>query len=193
MTHIHYDEALERLGNSDMLYGKLIEGFINKYEHVILEYQQLTQRESFEEARRLAHSLKGLTANIGANHLSAISKELEYAYRDQTGDYENIISRYDTELKTVIELLREYLADSSNSAEVTGQAVADPEGYLTKLKALKSALNSFKYSEIKKVYSLIKTAQPPESYKSTMAEVASAIDGFDYKEAVEILEKQIGI
>lgn len=191
MTHIHYDEALERLGNSDMLYGKLIEGFINKYEEVISEYHQLTKEESFDEARRLAHSLKGLTANIGANHLSDISKELEYAFRDRSGGYEEIISRYDEELKIVIDMLRTYKA--SNTSETSETKRVDPEGYLLQLKELKGALNSFKYSDIKKVYGLIKVSQAPESYKSIMVKVSSAIDGFDYKEAVEILEKEIGI
>lgn len=193
MVHIHLEEALERLGNSEMLYHKLTDGFISKYEHVTDEYVRLTAKKDWEEARRLAHSLKGLCANIGANDLSSISKELEYAYRDQSGGYEEIIVRYKAELLVVIEELRMYKSKKVVKPDLVGARTIAPEEYMTLLKELKAALGTFKYSEIKKVYSVIKEHDAPESYKSIMVKVATAIDGFDYKEAVEIIETQIGI
>ena len=79
---INLDLALEQLGGSIKLYGTVVKGFWEKYSHVDQMIQDLIDQGSMEEARRLAHSIKGLCGNLGATKLRERALELEMAIRD---------------------------------------------------------------------------------------------------------------
>jgi CheY-like chemotaxis protein len=63
--------GLLHLANNKKLYLKILNDFYNNYKDIKLE--ELNN----EELKRVAHTIKGLSASIGAKSLSAISEELE--------------------------------------------------------------------------------------------------------------------
>jgi HPt (histidine-containing phosphotransfer) domain-containing protein len=90
MVHIDEKSALALLGNSEKLYVKLVTSFYGKYKDIEGDFEELVDQNDYEEARRLAHSIKGLCGNLGAHELQEISKELEYAFKDQLMTYSKI-------------------------------------------------------------------------------------------------------
>ena len=68
--------ALARVAGNKNLYRKLLGMFVQKYNNVGEELGQLISAEKMEEARALAHTIKGVAGNIGAIDLFETAKVL---------------------------------------------------------------------------------------------------------------------
>ena len=93
-------------GNRD-LYLRLLDRFANNYRNSGMELRDALKRmahdaAAHEEAVRLAHTAKGVAANLGARALAAVAGELEGAIK-KNAVREEMLGRYDL-------LLREALA-----------------------------------------------------------------------------------
>nr|MDA3845657.1 Hpt domain-containing protein [Vallitaleaceae bacterium] len=191
--HINRETGLELLGHSKKLYNKLLTGFAAKYVTVHEEFETLIGQENFEEARRLAHSIKGLCGNLGAEHLGEISKDLEYSFRDLTPEYIRLLPIFENELQVVLSeidvIIKDLMLEEPEITKTKTEVAL--ETYNMHLEQLYRALIGFKHSEIKKAYEKIKTYNVPTVYTESLHPVFGAIDHFDYKTAANILESQL--
>ena len=89
---ISKEQALKRLGNRQDLYDKYYKRFIDGYADASYRIRQLLASGSYEEAYRLAHSIKGLAGTLGLAEVYISSSRLCSALKvDQTsgGQYLN--------------------------------------------------------------------------------------------------------
>jgi len=77
MNDLNIKDALKNLGGSVSLYRTLVQGFRDKYSQIDIEIKENLYNHDIKQARRQAHSLKGLCGNLGATELQRISKDLE--------------------------------------------------------------------------------------------------------------------
>lgn len=85
MGDLNLKDALVHLGGSVSLYRTLLQGFKDKYSSIDTDIKnQLVNRE-VEDARRLAHSMKGLSGNLGASDLQRYSRKLEEVIKAYIG------------------------------------------------------------------------------------------------------------
>jgi len=96
-NYIDVNVGLEYLAFDKNLYIRILNKFYIEYNDVKLEGLD------DENLQILAHTVKGLSANIGAKRLNEISKELE-----QSLD-KNLFSKFYMELKNVMDELRAYV------------------------------------------------------------------------------------
>ena len=75
---LDYESALFRVGGDPEFYGKLLESFKNDFSS-FREKLISIERESREDAARLAHSLKGVSGNLGAGTVHLAAEKLEKA------------------------------------------------------------------------------------------------------------------
>ena len=87
-----YQEIMERFLENEDFYLKLLEKFSKKPD--IYEIEAALDKEDFEGAFRLAHSIKGGSANMGLTYLSEAMVELTDALRNPPYDIEKIRSLY---------------------------------------------------------------------------------------------------
>ena len=92
-TTIDTKIGLAHMAGNKQLYLKILKDFYQRYQ--ILEFENL----DLEEFRRVIHTLKGLSANIGAKYLSKLSKEIE-----TTLDKDNFSKFYAEFYKVLYEL-----------------------------------------------------------------------------------------
>jgi len=78
---INFRQALYNLDNDIDLYYAILDTFVNDHANAINEYQTYYQNHQFEECIRSIHSLKGVSANIGAEKLSLAAKNLEHCLK----------------------------------------------------------------------------------------------------------------
>lgn len=80
----NYSAALARMGNSEKMLGKFVRKFLNDKttEGLITAFAQ----EDYPTAFRMAHTLKGLCANLGLDKLQKSSAELTEALRSGVSD-----------------------------------------------------------------------------------------------------------
>ena len=73
--------ALALLMGNRELYARLLKGFVREYAQSGRRMAELIAAGAAEDAAALAHSIKGLAANLGGERLGKASLELESAIR----------------------------------------------------------------------------------------------------------------
>ena len=87
-----YQEIMERFLENEDFYLKLLEKFSKKPD--IYEIEAALDKEDFEGAFRLAHSIKGGSANMGLTYLSEAMVELTDTLRNPPYDMGKIRPLY---------------------------------------------------------------------------------------------------
>jgi len=168
-------------GNRD-LYLRLLDRFANNYRNSGMELREALKRmahdaAAHEEAMRLAHTAKGVAANLGAHTLAAIAGELENAIKKHRVRDE-MLARYDL-------LLREALgaidALPKRDAARVGQkaiSVADKERIATVLHTLSALMEADWYGAQQKLQALAPLVEDTV-VSAHFREITMALEEFD--------------
>ena len=109
--------ALKRLGGRRQLYGKVLKKFESdstKIDAVIARHIACSEMEA---ALRMAHTIKGTAAAIGAVNLSKAAAELETAIRNNFPEIGDLLGVFANELEKTLQSVNELLAAESESHE----------------------------------------------------------------------------
>jgi CheY-like chemotaxis protein len=75
------EEAIARLGGNAELYADVLESYLKELAGLPDQLDALLHNGELEEAGRLLHTSKGLSATVGATYLAAVTKALELAIK----------------------------------------------------------------------------------------------------------------
>ena len=81
VDRIDTEEALERLGGNAQLYSEVLKSYLQELESQPDQLDLLLKNNNMAEAGRLLHTLKGLSATVGATYLSAVTRAAEQAVK----------------------------------------------------------------------------------------------------------------
>lgn len=99
---ISVEEGLTRVGNNRSLYQKLLGQFRVSNEETLANIRAALKAGDLTTAARLAHTVKGVAANLGADSLSSLGAELESAIKQERFEgIEALIERFGEELASV--------------------------------------------------------------------------------------------
>ena len=97
---INITSGISNVAGNEILYLDLLRRFVAKYRNSHMELPELLTAFDTESAARLAHTIKGVAANLGAIRLAGIAKDIESAIL--AGEtIEPLLSPYTTELHQV--------------------------------------------------------------------------------------------
>lgn len=184
---IDMNEGLSRVGGNKKLYLKLLKDFANSYRPVVDSIQKAISEQKMGEARRLAHTLKGVSGNISVNEVFSISEQLEKALTaTPPKECNQLLEKLNIALHSVIDAVDairdDKQPDDSGKQELT--PVEDIEPILQQaahliwtddvdadpaIKALKQALG--------------------KRFASEIDEIVISVNGFDFEAAKEPLLK----
>lgn len=100
------EEAIKNLGGHESIYNKHIQKFKANYDKSTEQIAHLLEERDFVEARRLAHSIKGLSGTLGMLNVMESSAELEKAILKGEGyDLSKELDNFDKDLKAVIAVI----------------------------------------------------------------------------------------
>ncbi|MFZ2302866.1 MAG: PAS domain S-box protein [Gallionella sp.] len=103
------EKAIARMGGEDT-YRTVLEKFIPNQKSAVQSIEDTFAAGDLKTAERLAHTLKGIAATIGATTLSESARRLEMAIReDDAGSRQKLIVAAATELDRVIASAKAYL------------------------------------------------------------------------------------
>jgi CheY-like chemotaxis protein/HPt (histidine-containing phosphotransfer) domain-containing protein/anti-sigma regulatory factor (Ser/Thr protein kinase) len=74
-------DGLKRVGGNAGLYRKLLQDMCQNYADVTSELQSLLDAERTEDARQLAHKLRGIANNLGASDVGTSAQAIELALK----------------------------------------------------------------------------------------------------------------
>jgi len=106
LDSINMTSALARLGEKQELYLRLLLMFRENQAETAQAIRSALQSDDLPLAGRLAHTLKGIAATIGADQLSSAAKALEIAIvQGETGLYAGNLEKMEQELASVMAAL----------------------------------------------------------------------------------------
>ena len=100
------EDAIKNLGGLETIYYKHVEKFKINYAQTTDHIAALLEEKDYDEARRLAHSIKGLGGTLGMLDVMEASAELEKAIlRGESYDLRVELENFDAELKAAIDAI----------------------------------------------------------------------------------------
>lgn len=107
---LNAEEALGRLGQNVNLYERILHKFVSNHANAIEGIREAIAEKDFSEALLLAHTLKGVASNIGANPLSHTADELQTAIHQGASELvEELLNTAENKLVLVNQAIAVYL------------------------------------------------------------------------------------
>jgi signal transduction histidine kinase/DNA-binding response OmpR family regulator/HPt (histidine-containing phosphotransfer) domain-containing protein len=105
--------ALKRLGGRRQLYGNVLRKFESEFPKVDAIIARHIACGEMEAASRMAHTIKGTAAAIGAVNLSQVAGELETAIRDNFPEIDDQLGGFKSELDKTLQSVKGFLEAES--------------------------------------------------------------------------------
>jgi HPt (histidine-containing phosphotransfer) domain-containing protein len=165
---------------------KLLNDFAGNYKSFIPTIREAISEQKMEEARRLAHTLKGVSGNIAAKDVFAISEQLEKAlFFTPPQDCEPLLDQLDTALSAVIDAAKaapEEPVEAINEKEATS-----PEDYEP---IFREVVQMVWTDDIDAANAITKMKKAfGRRFAAEVEEIERDVDGFDFEAAKNPIRK----
>ncbi|GAA0372352.1 hypothetical protein GCM10009092_40760 [Bowmanella denitrificans] len=172
--------AIRRLGNSQQIYANAARNFLKEAPDLVAQLPLQRPTDSAIESADLIHSLKGMTAMLGANALAKICSQLETLLRKNLeGDYPALV----TSLKQQLEQLYPLLAKWADSAQEQGASQhLEPAQLYDGLKTLETLLEGADIDALSAFESL--RAELLILLPTTAKDLAQSMESMDFPAAL---------
>lgn len=96
--------ALKSMNNKRQLYLNVLEKFYHNNQNIVFEVKDAIDKQDYDTARRLIHTLKGVSGSIGADALHALTKVVESSILNKDKEkFEHEINKLEVEIKALFE------------------------------------------------------------------------------------------
>jgi len=103
-------DGLARASGDAALYGEILEEFVKLYAAADDTLGMMMRTGDLEAARKFIHDIKGVSANIGAMHLSQVCDSLNHALMNrEESRFTTLINEFNRHLHAVLKEARKYL------------------------------------------------------------------------------------
>jgi two-component system sensor histidine kinase/response regulator len=174
--------GLSNVAGNRELYLRLLDRFANNYRNSGIELRDALKRmehdaSAHEEAVRLAHTAKGVSANLGARALAAVAGELESAIKKNEAQ-EEMLARYDLLLREALDAIE--TLPKRDAVRVGQKAIsdADKEGIAAVLQVLPAMMQADWYGAQQKLLALAPVMEDT-AVSAHFREVTMALEEFD--------------
>jgi len=173
--------ALVRIGGNKSVYKKVLEKFIHSQSSVSSEIKAALKEGNFDQAKLLAHSLKGVAGNIGASSLHQQAEQLE-ALIKQEAVTDTALDNMDNELMQVLMGIKQ--ANLFNTPSHSASGVIDVNAMNSMINSLHSLLQEDDADALDimdDMYSLLKG----RSMSVKLDSLYKAVGNYDFTAALE--------
>ncbi len=182
--------GINRVGGNRALYSKLLIKFYEEYSKADTNIADALQQGDRELAQRLAHTVKGVAGNIGANDLQEVSGHLETAIKKGAdADFQPKIAAFGERLGQTVDALRDFVtSQASVEEEKSAWQTGDAEKLRDLLEKLEPHLRSRKPKFCKEVMGEIQAIQWPGELGTHTDDLAKWVHKYKFKDALKIVE-----
>ena len=167
--------GLSHVAENKSLFIKVLNNFYEDFYNINLD----TLNE--DEYKRTLHTLKGLSANIGAIELNNITKETE-----ESND-KSLLPKLNDMLSKVLKELKDKLNNKSIKTDIILLELTTSKRD-NLFNSLKDVVNTKRVKKCEPIIEEIEKYQLSSEDKELFSEIKNAIDGFDFKKAIKIME-----
>jgi PAS domain S-box-containing protein len=191
LPEIDIKAGLTRVGGNKKLYRDLLIKFYNDYQTIINDIQEALDKKDLELAQRLAHTVKGVSGNIGATEIQKAAEAVELAIKEnQLEGISDLLQTLQGKLDVPMVTLKA-IAETKNDEE-TNQ-VKKPEGtkeqLQTFLNQIEPLLKKRKPKPSKEKLEEINQFSWSGEYADLLNRLNIHITKYKFKEAGKILDE----
>ena len=120
-------DGLKKVGGNEKFYRKLLLQFLDTNRDSANEIREALEKKDQPLAVRLAHTVKGVAATLGAGVLAQVSGELEKALKnEETGKLSNLLEQFASHLNQVMHSIEKSEAGKKGKMESGESSGQDP-------------------------------------------------------------------
>ena len=173
--------GIARVGGKLKIYSNILKKFCNNSTNSAVEIKDAIDKKDVELAERIAHTIKGVAGNIGADALFKTASELNDILKTGIPDDLNILKDFAKELENTIKNIRESgVIEDDNKIEVK----VDTEASKKLFKELAELLEENDSDAQECLEKLMAVSDLPE-----LKEISQMISDYEFDEALELLNK----
>ena len=186
--------ALSRVGGNVKLYYDLLGKFARDSAEGDREIIEALDRGDYKLARRLAHTFKGTSGNIGASALFTAAAALENALAGEEKDaLPGALEAFREGLRKVVENLSPLLEKyEKQEKKEGGQTRGDIARLRPLLEKLKAHVQKQKPRPCREIMQEITDFKWPDAYSGELDRLAKLLGSYKFKAAREVLEELLG-
>ncbi|MEH6515268.1 MAG: response regulator [Halioglobus sp.] len=182
---INIGEGLTRVGGNTALYLSLLKDLCRDYADADQRIGRMIERDDLDDARQLAHKLRGIANNLGLNDVGAAAEAIELPIKSNQS-----VPAY--ALPTLVTALAQALESQAELAllETSDEAVTelDEAQRRTIFSQLATAIADFNPEALELVERLLAGIPEDTAEAGELASVRDALDMYDFAQAGEHLQ-----
>lgn len=176
------DGALKRVNNKKTLYLNILNKFAEGNLKIISEIETVYNNKDYQTAKRLIHTLKGVSGNLGADEIHVLSKEVEeYIEAKNDEKVKTGLPRLDERIQELIHAINESLGSYKEKEAVSFDEV--------KVQELLPELKDLIEKKSPKAKGLLKELEEAGLSGDLFDELKIKLSKYDFKAALIMLEK----
>jgi CheY-like chemotaxis protein len=185
---IDLQAGLTRLRGNKKLYRSLLGKLRDDYTSYPQEIKTALSLRQEEKAELMAHTIKGVAGNVGAESLQEAAASLEAALRNRESEkYPERLNKFEEELKAVIQALTTLAGqEDAQGSAATGRE--DPLVLLQALEKMKPHLISRKPRRCAEAMAAVNQIPRPQGLEKEIQELGRLVGKYRFKEAGSLLD-----
>ncbi len=185
-------EGLGRVSGNRKLFRELLVKFNRDFGNSAGELRDLLEKGDLATAERLAHTVKGVSGNIGARKLHERATALDDVLKaEREHEYADFLGVYEQDLRSLTESLRQAGLEEAaeQAAKKGGGEEIAPERLRELLEELRPSLNKRQPKRCAPILEEIARYTLPDEYAGGLDELGKLVKRYKFKEAQEIFER----
>lgn len=182
--------GLRRVGGNKKLYVKLLTKFRESQATVLEKITEALRSGDSMTATRLAHTVKGVSGNLGAEYLFHVAADLENAIRDESDNLGELLAEFARQLKIVMGGIEEFEQSRVTSPirpEFLSRIQIDVEAVKPLLQEMAQLLESDLIGAMDRLEAL-KQHLTNSSVREDFQRLEKQVEGFDTDSAMNSLQ-----
>ena len=178
------DSAIKRLNGNAFLYGQILMSFVDQIHLIPDQLNGCLQQGDLVEAGQLMHTLKGLSATVGADYLAELAKTAEDSFKSVSpnSELDELVAKLRSSVMSTCETARKFSRDFSPSQTLSTVKMADSKATVfNMLNELHQLLNDANMQALD-LYAQLRT-QLNSQQDGAGASLEQAMATFDFAQA----------
>ncbi len=197
-TTFGYVSALQRLGDDEEIYTQILKTFLTEHVNDLDKINKTLIDNDFDDAKRMVHTLKGVSGNIGAYTLqqemllleTCISQNVQNKTHDTCAEH---LDKAHSDLIQTVKLINHFLNKSKKgekSPEIYNKDNLTDDNLLISLKELQILLSDYDSKSGQFINDLLHHGIT-NSYIEPINTLKDLIEQYDFESADEVISKII--
>lgn len=185
-------ESVRRLNNDPALYYNILTRLRDDQAQVVDQLRQLLSHGDQQQAKRLAHTLKGLAGTIGAGTIETSAAKLEQQItQGLNDDWETLLYSLDQELSPLFKAIDRALEKRGRQPEQAPGATApslDRDALAPLINQARAQLEDFDSGAEETVTRIKESLGSDEQAQKSLARLNACLGRYDYEEGLQELQ-----